>query len=401
MSLNELVSHYWQEIAPELQRQGHDPEVRPTYDQLNEAGASGIAYALREHHDLTPKEFFREHVDLKRRGGSSEGFDWDINDERTADTLDQYIRTRRRRRWADSTADTARSHLARYTRTYESLHGSGDLLTPLTNTEEQPRERERALSVFDVLHQELATDDTKLSYLGTVQEFYEWLVDSGRADYTPLVRAEREFSWERSEPDNLTLNADQVASLFTEADNLLEQVLVLSLCGWGLRASEGASIHVSQFVFDPQDEDVPFIAFDERKNGPGTVSLLYGQRQAQERIARLSDSNEWNGYLFPSQQSESGHVTSDTVNERFKRIASRAKVLVDGQLPTSKMGRRFWYSAYADASSAVLEALEDVAEEQGSSSAEVVRRNYISEARRRQLRREEMRNRLADAFEGL
>lgn len=396
-SLDELVSMYWQEVAPALQREGVDPEVRPTYEQLTEAGASGLAYALREHHDLTPKEFLLDVVGLQARNGT-DGFEWGIDAERTVEVLDQYVRTRRRRRWSDTTADTARSRLARYVRTYADLHGTSDLLAPLTDSDEQPRERDRALAVFDVLDEELSTDDSKLAYLGTVREFYEWLDDSGRADYSPLLRAEREFDWERSEPDNLALDAEEVATLVDEADDLASRMLVLGLCGWGLRASEVASLHVSQFVFDPQDGDVPFIAFDDRKNGPGTVSMLFGVQEAEERIATLSDRDGWNGHLFPSDAAEAGHITSDTVNSRFKSLADRAGVTVAGRPPTSKMGRRFWYSAYANASTAVLEALEDVAEEQGSSSAEVVRRNYISESRRRDLRRDEMRNRLEAAF---
>jgi len=75
-------------------------------------------------------------------------------------------------------------------------------------------------------------------------------------------------------------------------------------------------------------------------------------------------------------------------------------VLVDGATPTAKMGRRFWYTLYKDAMDGLLEQLEGVAADQGSSSAEVVLSNYISETERRQYRREAMREELAAVFGG-
>nr|WP_199234043.1 hypothetical protein [Halorubrum sp. CGM5_25_10-8B] len=64
---------------------------------------------------------------------------------------------------------------------------------------------------------------------------------------------------------------------------------------------------------------------------------------------------------------------------------------VDGEVPTPKTGRRYWYTAYGEAVYRVAERFADVAEEQGSKSAEVVLDNYLSEAEKRRHRREEMR----------
>ena len=63
------------------------------------------------------------------------------------------------------------------------------------------------------------------------------------------------------------------------------------------------------------------------------------------------------------------------------------------------MGRRFWYSAYADAVETVIKRLQSVAHEQGSSDPMVVFRNYLSEEKRREYLRDAMYDRLAGAFE--
>ncbi len=109
-----------------------------------------------------------------------------------------------------------------------------------------------------------------------------------------------EYGWERDDPDNLTLSSEQVRRLYDAVETPDEELLVLALCGWGLRRNEVASLHVSQLVLEGDD---PHIHFEERKNGPGTVALIYGRETLADRIDTLGSVNrEWTGYLFPSRQ---------------------------------------------------------------------------------------------------
>ena len=113
-----------------------------------------------------------------------------------------------------------------------------------------------------------------------------------------------------------------------------------------------------------------------------------------QRIVDL-DSPNWDGYLFPSSRSSSGHTAPQTVNQRFKRLAEGAGVTVEGKTPTAKMGRRFWCTTYNEAVKQMIEGLEGIAADQGSSSTEVVSQNYLSEAEKRRYRRESMRDELS------
>ena len=174
--------------------------------------------------------------------------------------------------------------------------------------------------------------------------------------------------------------------------------MVVALGAWGLRRSEVASLHVA--AMDP-DADPPRLTFAERKNGPGTVQVLFGMDAYADRVAALEDGEgdgDWNGYLFPSASSASGHIAPGTVNNRFDRLAERAGVTLDGERPTPHACRRFWYNAYLRASRAALEQASVVGAEQGSSSAEVVLENYIDEEQALAMRREHMRATLAEAF---
>jgi hypothetical protein len=86
------------------------------------------------------------------------------------------------------------------------------------------------------------------------------------------------------------------------------------------------------------------------------------------------------------------------VTNRFKQLAEAAGVTVEDELPTAKMGRRFWYTTYNEAVKQMMEGLEGIAADQGSSSTEIVSQNYLSEAEKRRYRQDSMRDKLKDVF---
>nr|WP_225316459.1 site-specific integrase [Haloferax sp. CBA1149] len=168
----------------------------------------------------------------------------------------------------------------------------------------------------------------------TIRSFYEYLVDFRREVNNPVENAGKQFRWEQGTPNNRTMTADQIREMYDAATSLEDELPVLGLASWGLRPGELASMHVSQLALDVEEETEPYLAFDERKNGPGTVALLYDVKELYDRIEVLDERPSWNGYIFPSSQSSSGHLTTDTINNRFKRLARACNVCVDGSVPT-------------------------------------------------------------------
>lgn len=392
-SLAELVDFYEREIARERQLEGYDPNQDiPSYQWLVEHGYSGLQYAVREHHEMTLSEFFEQAVGLGD-GVSSDSLSWPIDNEQMIEYLEQYFRSQQRGSAAESTLQSKRSRLGQFLRHYENLHGTAAIVSRITDVADQPEEIQRVTAVFDVLDEELESNDSKRRYRSDIDDLYSWLVDRGYGAFNP-VRYDHE--WDVAKRDNPALAPVQVGSLAAATENTEERLIALGLCAWGLRRSELANLHVENVNLQAES---PYLSFDTRKNGPGTVALIYGQDILEDRIAQLSDRQRWDGYLFPSPDARRDYVTGETLNRRFKSIAARADVRVRGELPTSKMGRRFWYSAYADAVETVIERLQNVAHEQGSSDPMVVFRNYLSEEKRREYLREAMRDRLAEAFE--
>jgi len=405
MSLEDAANFYRNEITIQMQADGYSPGTEtPTYSWLN-TNYPGFVKHLQRQHDMSPGDFYTE-IGVPENPESPAYFDH-IEDTETRTTIEDYLtELREKRGLADATVTTRRSILRLYTETYRDVHGDTDLLTPLYDAEQRSSEMDRAADVFEVLNRRdgvLTTLASQRKYVQEVREFYNHLVTFGNALYNPLSELEKRFGWgDTPSWDNPSLTRDDVKDLFSVADSPLERFLVVGVCGWGLRTSEVCGLHMSQLHLSPSDAADPYIEFgDERKNGPGSVSMLTGTDVLEDQIERVSSQDTWNGYLLPSPSSDSGHISSETARRHFKSLADRADVTVAGSLPVPKMGRRFWYTIYGDAVKAVAERFEVVAEEQGSKDETVVIDNYLSEAEERRHRRNEMHSELAGLFSDL
>ena len=404
LDLDGIADGYRTVVHPLLEADGLAPDTdRPTYEWLRERGLRPMLYALREHHDRTFAEFWSE--DLGRATSEAE-YDWATDHDQTVEALDSFLASRRERKGlAASSIDTLRYRLNRYVRAYRDENGTGDLVTPVARDGDIPAYEavDACWAAFDRLHADLDGGATKRRIHLAVSNWYAHLVRRKRAAVNPADGLDDEFDWsvDADDADTPCLSSDHVRALYRAAETREERLLVLALCAWGLRPGEAARLHVRQFALDVPDGDVPYVAFRERKNGPGQVSLLYGVDELEDRLASAADGDDWEGYLFPSPHASRDHVSRWTVWNRFTSLADRAGLPdeIDGVAPSPKMGRRFWYDAYASSLDVVLKSLDEIAAEQGSSSADVVLRNYLSDARARRLRREYMRDRLADAFE--
>lgn len=408
LDLEGLAETYWDVVAPVLREEGLDPDSdRPSHEWLSSHGFRGLIYALREYHDMTFGEFWRDELGLEEPDA---GYAWGIEHEPTIELLEAYLNSRRDRgNLSDSSGDTLRYRLAKYVRAYRSVNGTDDLVTPVARESDAPayEATDAAWNAFDTLDEALAPRTMRRIH-EAVDAWYAHLVRRKRASINPVSGLEDEYRWSRrlnaeaDGPTNPALDPTHVQALYTAARTPAERLLIVALCAWGLRSGEVAALHRSQLTLQ-SDEGVPYVAFEERKNGPGEVSILYGAEVARERIVELEARDEWNGYLFASKRSTSGHITRQTVLNRFDDLARRGDLPdeIDGQKPVPQMGRRFWYDSYSATQEAILAEVGEIAAEQGSASAEVVLQEYLSVERRRTLRREHMRDRLADAFEEL
>ena len=428
LGVDGIARAYRELVHPLLRADGLVPERdRPTYEWLRERDLRPMLYALREYHDRTFSEFWSrdlgcEVTESGRDGSAADAdgrsshsnYDWATDDRRTVEALEAFLASRRDRKGlAESSIETLRYRLDRYVRAYGEVNGTDDLVAPVARDNDTPPYEavDACWAAFDRLHADLDAGTTKRRIHLAVSNWYAHLVRRKRAALNPADGLDDEFDWSTDDADDADtpcLSSQHVHVLYCAAETSEERLLVLALCAWGLRPGEVARLHARQFTLDPPDDEVPYVEFRERKNGPGQVSLLYGLDELEAHLAHLTstpavdaDADGRPEYLFPSPHASRNHVSRWTVWNRFGSLADRAGLPdeIDGVTPSPKMGRRFWYDAYASSLDVVLESLDEIAAEQGSSSADVVLRNYLSDARARELRREYMRERLADAFE--
>lgn len=410
LDLDGLVDAYWDHVVPDLRAEDRDPETeRPTHSWLSEHGHRGLVYALREYHDRTFTEFWNDDLGLENK---PETYDWPTTNEETITALEEWLESRSDRSGlADSSIETLRYRLARYVRAYKTVTDDGDLLGPVAPDSDVPpaEATDRAWDAVDRLDSDLAPQTTRRIH-EAVREWYDHLKRRRRVAVNPVAGLDEEYRWHRQagSPESVpSLSTEYVRALHQAAETPRERLLVVALCGWGLRANEVAALHSDQLQFDTTD--VPVIAFETRKNGPSRVSMLYGEETAKERLSELGvppadvpGLEQTSGtYLFPSNRSESGHRTRQTISNRFETLADRAGLpnTIGGTAPSPQLCRRWWYDVYSAAHEEAVDALDRIAAEQGSTSGSVVAQDYLSDDRLRQLRRETMRERLAGAFE--
>jgi integrase len=403
LSLDEIVAAYRRVIWPLLEDEDKDPQTTiPTRDWLRRHDQSNLEYALREYHGLSLSQFCQERLGVHP---DRDSFEWATDDEATRAQLDRWLDSQHRRGDINSerTIRTKRARLQTYLRAYAVATESSALLDPVQEPVDRPRAYDEVTAAYDYLDDELDSSTSKYQYHSVIEEFYDAAVTSGRAVYNPTTGLmEERYGWESSSDESPSaLDSHQIRRLYHSTETTAERMLVVALGAWGLRRGEVAALHRDQLVFEDEAEEGAYIEFSNRKNGPGTVALLYGEDVVKERLSELTEqwSERTAGYLFPSERSASGHISPDSVNDRFSTIVSRADIRLEGTAPTPKHCRRYWYDRYSTVMAQVDDWLAAAAEEQGSSSAEVLKQNYVPESRLRELRRERMREELADAFD--
>ncbi|NHN61353.1 MULTISPECIES: hypothetical protein [Halorussus] len=401
-TLGDFRDLYWDVVAPRLEAAGRDPEThRPTHQWFREKGLRAFLAALRRHHDRSFGEFWREDLGL---GDEDPGYDWATDHDPTVEAVRSFLESRRSRHsLRESSIAAKRTRLNLYVRAYREANGDDDLLSPVAIDSSVPTHEavHACYAAFDWLNDREYGARTKTRVRSVVDDWYQHLVGRRLAAVNPATGLYDEFKWQVAESDPARLSTTHVRALVRTADSPRERLLVVALAAWGLRANEVAALHVSQFVRDVGEGEVPYVTFAERKNGPGEVNLVYGLDALDDRLDELAARDDWSGHLFPSEQGADPHATRETIWSRFGDLADRAGLPeeIDGERPSPQLCRRYWYDTYTSALEAVLEGLEDIAAEQGSDDPRVVLSNYLSEERSRKVRREFMRRELAAAFE--
>ena len=185
------------------------------------------------------------------------------------------------------------------------------------------------------------------------------------------------YTYERESPEH-TLEPTQIRACWQATETLEEKTLLVILTAAGTRRTEPTDIKTPQLRLDRDD---PYIVFDEdRKTGAATVPIMAGVEVIEAWLDSLEEMDHWDGtWLFPSKKSRDGSRPPGWVNNTIEEIVKRAGVTFpDGEEPTPKSFRSFWYNHYLSARQEWLTQVEMLADEQGVSSAEIIDLHYLT-----------------------
>lgn len=394
-----------QELGEELLKEWrnqdpHSPRDYPSVKWLEKNGYIHLRWVLGNKHDMGTPEFFI----LLTSADGNDKYEWGIEDIATIERANAYIDDRVEcRDWALSTKRTNRSRLNNVLQRFKKDYGDDAMLALANDPSVKTEVYESFREIGKDLRRELISHESAYQYLRDSHRFFEWLNRSGRTKYDPMAGIEDEFRWERKS-ESTPLNAEQVAQLWIVAESDEERVMVIGYCVWGVRTKELPLVHVDQLKFDHKDPRIKFKE-ENRKNGKGEVSLLFGLDALAGHLDNLNNRSDWKGYLYPSEKEDRSHLHPEKARKKFKKLCRRADVTIDDKTATPKHGRSFYYNILAEAETDLLEMAGKIAEEQGATDPKSVRDYYLTKETRRDYTRVFFRNRIRailpdDAYNG-
>lgn len=362
-------------VREQRRAEGYDPDIRPTQEWLRDHGYSGIeGFARRNNMSVSEvledicgfepppeKPLNIDHVETRQ---SVEAWL-----EKESDVFHQ---------WGDARVQDARTHFRTLAKVAYDELGSTNLLRLLRA--DSPADTDLIIRLFSGLDSHVKTQGAQSNYTRSLEKWADYLEIREEVENHKVgkIREQMGYTFERKSPEH-NLKPKQIRKCWHATESLEEKALLIILAAAGTRRSEPTDTEVSQMRLDQDD---PHILFDDdRKTDAATVPIMAGAEVIEAWIEEIKTKDHWDGkWLFPSKKSRDGSRSSGWVNNTIERIVKRASVTFpDGEEPTPKSFRSFWYDHYADARQAWLDSLKSLADEQGVSSAKIIDLHYMTD----------------------
>jgi hypothetical protein len=362
-------------VRKKRRAEGLDPDVRPKRDWLRTHGYSGIEGFARRN-DMTVSEVLVDICGFEPPKQKSLG----VRDPEARRLLEEWLEAEEElfNQWDDGRVNDARTHIRTLAQVaYEHLGSTNLLQVVQAGGGARPRS---LMLLFSGLADRLESQGAQSNYTRTLERWVEYLALINEIEEHKVgdLREMMGYTFGRRSPEH-SLEPSQVRSCWQQARGNLEyQALFTILGAAGNRRAEPTDTTVDQLRLDRDD---PYIVFDDdRKTGAATVPIMAGVGALKAWIAELETKEWWDGeWLFPSKKSKDGSRSAGWVNNVVEDLVTEAEVTFpDGEVPTPKDFRSFWYTHYMNARLEWLSHVERAAEDQGVSSAEIIDTHYLT-----------------------
>jgi len=371
---DKLRTKFPAKVREELRGDGLNPDVRPTQEWLRDNGYSGIEGFARRN-NMSVSEVLEDICGFEPRPPKS----LEIDHAETRRLVEEWLQVEQEffKQWSDRRVQDARTHFRTLADVAFDELGSTNLLRLVRA--DPPADVDLIMRLFSGLDSRLESQGAQSNYTRSLERWADYLElrDEIEDHKVGAVRGMMGYTYERKSPEHI-LKPKQIRACWRAAESCEEKTLLIILIGAGTRRVEPTNIKINELRLDRDD---PRIVFDDdRKTGAATVPIMAGVEVIEEWITKLEQKDYWDGtWLFPSKKSRDGSRPPGWVNHTVEKIVKRAGVTFpDGEEPTPKSFRSFWYNHYLSARQEWLTKVEMLADEQGVSSSEIIDLHYLT-----------------------
>lgn len=361
-------------IREERRAEGLNPDVRPSQEWLRDHGYSGIeGFARRNGMSVT--EVLEDICGFEARPTKPLG----IDHAETRRLVEEWLEIEQDTfyEWSENRVRDARTHFRTFAEVAYDELGSTNLLRLVKSP--SPTDVDLIIRLCSALASRLETQGAQSNYTRSLERWADYLEIQDVIDEHSIgdVRDMMGYTYERRSPEH-DLTPKQIRKCWQATETLEEKALLVILTVSGIRRAEPTEVETDQLRLDRDD---PYIVFDaDRKTGSATVPIMAGVEIIEAWLDELEETDWWDGkWLFPSKKSRDGSRPPGWVNDTIEEMVKRAGVTFpDGELPTPKSFRSFWYNHYMSARQEWLAHIEKLADEQGVSSAKIIDLHYLT-----------------------
>lgn len=371
---DKLRTRFPAKVREERRAEGLDPDVRPTQEWLRDHGYSGIEGFARRN-DMSVAEVLEDICGFDPRPTKP----LEIDHAETRRLVEEWLDVEQDvfNQWGDRRVQDARTHFRTLAEVAYDELGSTNLLRLVRS--DSPTDVDLIMRLFSGLSSHMETQGAQSNYTRSLERWADYLAlrDEIEDHKIGAVREMMGYTYERRSPEH-DLEPKQIRKCWRATEGLEEKALLVILTAAGTRRAEPTDTETSQLRLDRHD---PYIVFDDdRKTGAATVPIMAGVEVIEAWLEHLEEIDHWDGkWLFPSKKSRDGSRPPGWVNDTIEEIVKRAGVTFpDGEVPTPKHFRSFWYNHYISARQEWLAHVEMLADEQGVSSSEIIDLHYLT-----------------------
>jgi len=366
-----LRNGFVDDVKQQRTEQGYDTNEKPTHKWLRENGFGYFLQRVREL-DYRPDEWL-----LEECGFDPPRKDYPCSNPKTVRRVEGWLEYEDNvgERLNRTSIPTARSHIRGSMEIAKETIGTSDIF------ELGRGEREvcfnRAEQVMRGFKNEFGGGQVGYNYATTLRDLLARMDEKDVIDHNPLMSLVGMSGWAGdSTPVTVAPSTSLVEAYFGACETRTEQMVMICLAVMGWRPSDFCN---PEAIRDIHFEAVrPYVEFtDDRKNGPGLVPIILCQDFIEQWVRFVKTVPGNDTALFPSARSNDGARSTQWVRETVEAIGERVDAtLRNGDKPTPKDFRNFWYTEYTEAYAEFRRDNDFAASAQGSQSARIPSTSY-------------------------